>query len=232
MRALATSRTRPAFALTASDGSMLEELAADHDLPESRACAADRLAEPLLRIVRGVACHSRRSRDCLRHLRHRPRDADRRKPLVTERRVLHTHERTGATTSLLTIRREDKNEPMSLEAVLALAKSSGSPSSSIRAHIAPRCKSRRRASRSMTAASRSACVSSVRCHAMRFRRRALAASHWQIATEDEFTALWLKELEEIPADPIERVSSRDRPPAARLETSAARGEQGLSPSNR
>ena len=46
---------------------------------------------------------------------------------VTERRVLHTHERTGATTSLLTIRREDKNEPMSLEAVLALAKSSGSP---------------------------------------------------------------------------------------------------------
>jgi hypothetical protein len=33
----------------------------------------------------------------------------------------------GATTSLLTIRREDKNEPMSLEAALALAKSSNSP---------------------------------------------------------------------------------------------------------
>src|SRR5208282_5931362 len=46
---------------------------------------------------------------------------------VTERRVLHTHERTGATTTLLTIRREDKNEPASLEAVLALAKSSNSP---------------------------------------------------------------------------------------------------------
>jgi hypothetical protein len=46
---------------------------------------------------------------------------------VTERRILHTHERTGAATSLLTIRREDKNEPTSLEAVLALAKSSGSP---------------------------------------------------------------------------------------------------------
>ena len=47
--------------------------------------------------------------------------------VVTDRRVLHTHERTGAVTSLLTIRREDKNEPTSLEAVLALAKSSGSP---------------------------------------------------------------------------------------------------------
>ena len=46
---------------------------------------------------------------------------------VTDRRILHTHERTGAATSLLTIRREDKNEPMSLEAVLALAKSSKSP---------------------------------------------------------------------------------------------------------
>jgi hypothetical protein len=45
---------------------------------------------------------------------------------VIDWRILHTHERTGATTSLLTIRREDKNEPMSLEAVLALAKSSGS----------------------------------------------------------------------------------------------------------
>jgi hypothetical protein len=41
--------------------------------------------------------------------------------------VLHTHERTGATTSLLTIRREDRNEPTSLESALALAKSSNSP---------------------------------------------------------------------------------------------------------
>src|SRR5208283_1892943 len=46
---------------------------------------------------------------------------------VAERRILHTHERTGATTSLLTIRREDKNEPLGLDAVLALARSSGSP---------------------------------------------------------------------------------------------------------
>src|SRR5208282_5226450 len=46
---------------------------------------------------------------------------------VTGRAVLHTHERTGATTSLLTIRREDKNEPASLDEALALAKTSRSP---------------------------------------------------------------------------------------------------------
>ena len=77
---------------------------------------------------------------------------------VTERRILHTHERTGAATSLLTIRREDKNEPLDLEAVLSLAKSSGSPflvnTSSGRAAL-PRP---HRASRSMTAASRNACA--------------------------------------------------------------------------
>ena len=115
--------------------------------------------------------------------------------LVTERRVLHTHERTGATTSLLTIRREDKNEPMSLEAVLAVAKSSGSSflvnASSHRAALQiptssltlddGRVEERVRLIRPL---SRDA-VSKTR----------LAASHWQIATEDEFTALWLKELQ-------------------------------------
>jgi len=117
---------------------------------------------------------------------------------VTERRVLHTHERTAATTSLLTIRREDKNEPMSLEAVLALAKSSGSPflvnTSSNRAALeAPassltlddgRVEERVRLIRPL---SRDAVP-----------KTRLAASHWQIATEEEFTALWLKELQEIP----------------------------------
>ena len=54
--------------------------AADHDLSQPRAGAANRVAEPLLRTVRGTARHPRRSRDRVRHLRHRPRNADRRKP--------------------------------------------------------------------------------------------------------------------------------------------------------
>ena len=118
---------------------------------------------------------------------------------VTDRSILHTHERTGATTCLLTIRREDKNEPMSLEAVLALAKSSGSPFV-VNASSGPRraASARHRASPMRMEASRNACASSGRFRAMRFRRRALQASHWQIATEGEFTALWLKELAEIP----------------------------------
>ena len=36
--------------------------------------------------------------------------------------MLHKHARTGAETSLLTVRREDKNEPLSLQDALALAK--------------------------------------------------------------------------------------------------------------
>ena len=117
---------------------------------------------------------------------------------ITERRILHTHERTGATTSLLTIRREDKNEPTPLEAVLTLAKSSGSsflvntnsnraalqiPTSSLTlddGRVEERVRLLRPLSRDAVSKTR------------------LAGSHWQIATEDEFTALWLKELQEIP----------------------------------
>ena len=117
---------------------------------------------------------------------------------ITERCVLHTHERTGATTSLLTIRREDKNEPLSLEAVRALATSAGSSflvnTSSHRAALQiptssltlddGRVEERVRLIRPL---SRDA-VSKTR----------LAASHWQMATEDEFATVWLTELQEIP----------------------------------
>ena len=151
---------------------------------------------------------------------------------VIERRILHTHERTAATTSLLTIRREDKNEPMSLEAVLALAKSSGSPflinTSSNRAALETpassltlddgRVEERVRLIRPL---SRDA-VSKTR----------LAGSHWQIATEDEFTALWLKELQEIPptrSSEFHLVTGLLLPVWKHLPRAA---EQSLSPSNR
>jgi hypothetical protein len=46
--------------------------AADHNLPEPRAGAADRVAEPLVRAVRGDARRSRRGRNRVGHLRYRP----------------------------------------------------------------------------------------------------------------------------------------------------------------
>ena len=117
---------------------------------------------------------------------------------VTDRRILHTHERTGATTCLLTIRREDKNEPMSLEAVLALAKSSGSPfivnASSGRAALQVPTSSLTNEDGSIE--ERVRLIRPLSRDAVSKTR--LAGSHWQIATEIEFTALWLKELAEIP----------------------------------
>jgi len=117
---------------------------------------------------------------------------------VTDRRTLHTHERTGATTSLLTIRREDKNEPMSLEAVLALAKSSGSPflvnASSHRTALQVPTSSL--TSEDGSIEERVRLIRPLSRDAVSKAR--LEASHWRIATEDEFTALWLKELAEIP----------------------------------
>ena len=118
--------------------------------------------------------------------------------VVTDRRVLHTHERTGAVTSLLTIRREDKNEPTTLEAVLALAKSSGSPflvnTSSGRAALQVPASSLTHENGSVE--ERVRLIRPLSRDAVAKTR--LAASHWQIATEAEFTALWLKELAEIP----------------------------------
>ncbi len=117
---------------------------------------------------------------------------------VAGRAVLHTHERTGATTSLLTIRREDKNEPTGLEEVVSLAKTSGSPflanTQSQRAALQAPASSLtledgtiEERIRLIRPLSRDA-VSKVR----------LAASHWQVATKEEFSYLWLKELQEMP----------------------------------
>ncbi|MGO9547083.1 MAG: strawberry notch-like NTP hydrolase domain-containing protein [Rhodomicrobium sp.] len=117
---------------------------------------------------------------------------------VTGRDILQTHARTGAATSLLTIRREDKNEPMSLDAALALARSSNAPflinAQSGRAALAAPASSLtlddgsvEERIRLIRPLSRDAIAS-----------EKLAKSHWQAASEAEFTAAWLKELAEIP----------------------------------
>ncbi len=117
---------------------------------------------------------------------------------VTGRAVLHTHKRTGAETSLLTVRRQDKNEPLGLDEALALAKNSNSPflinTQSQRAALeAPALSftlddgSIEERVRLIRPLSRDA-VSKTR----------LAQSHWQRATGEDFIACWLKELREIP----------------------------------
>ncbi len=117
---------------------------------------------------------------------------------VTDRHVLHTHERTGATTTLLTIRREDKNEPMNLEAVLALGESSNSPflvnTSSNRAALGAPASSLTLDDGNVE--ERVRLIRPLSRDAVPKAR--LASSHWQVATEEEFTFLWLKEVQETP----------------------------------
>ncbi len=117
---------------------------------------------------------------------------------VSERRVLHTHERTGATTTLVTIRREDKNEPLGLEEALALAGSSNSPflvnTSSNRAALGAPASSLTLDDGSVE--ERIRLIRPLLRDAVPKAR--LATSHWQVASEEEFTVLWLKELGEIP----------------------------------
>ena len=117
---------------------------------------------------------------------------------VTERRILQTHERTGAATSLLTIRREDKNEPLDLEAALSLARSSKSPflvnTSSNRAALAAPASSLTLDDGSVE--ERLRLIRPLSRDAV--AKAKLAGSHWQIATEEEFTHAWIKELGEIP----------------------------------
>ena len=117
---------------------------------------------------------------------------------VTERRVLHTHERTGAATMLLTVRREDKNEPLGLEAVLSLARSSASP------FLINRSSSR--AALGAPASSLTLEDGSVEERIRLIRplsrdavsKEKLAASRWEVATEPEFAILWRQELDAIP----------------------------------
>ncbi len=118
--------------------------------------------------------------------------------IITDRRVLHTHERSGATTSLLTIRREDRNEPLDLEQALALAGEAGlrflvnptsgraaieAPASSLTLEdgsVEPRVRLIRPLSRDAV------------------RKASMASSHWREATKEEFSQFWLKELATIP----------------------------------
>jgi protein strawberry notch len=117
---------------------------------------------------------------------------------VTERRILQTHERTGATTMLLTIRREDKNEPLGLDAALSLAQSSSSPflinASSNRAALGAPASSLTLEDGSVE--ERVRLIRPLSRDAV--SKTKLAASHWQVASEDEFAALWQSELDEIP----------------------------------
>ena len=117
---------------------------------------------------------------------------------VTDRRILHTHERTGATTMLLTIRREDKNEPVTLEAVLSLARSSGAPflvnRSSSRAALGAPASSLTLEDGSIE--ERMRLIRPLSRDAV--SKPKLAASHWQVATGEEFALLWQKELDATP----------------------------------
>ena len=117
---------------------------------------------------------------------------------VTDRRILHTHERTGAATMLLTIRREDKNESLGLEAVLSLAQSSNSPflinTSSNRAALSAPASSLTLEDGSVE--ERLRLIRPLSRDAV--SKAKLAASHWQVATGEEFALLWQQELDAIP----------------------------------
>ena len=99
---------------------------------------------------------------------------------------------------LLTIRREDKNEPLGLEAVLSLARSSASPFLINR--------SSGRAAVGVPASSLTLDDGSVEERVRLIRplsrdavsKEKLAASRWEVATEPEFVTLWQNELDATP----------------------------------
>jgi len=118
--------------------------------------------------------------------------------VITGRHILQTHARTGAATSLLTIRREDKNEPLTLEGALQIARNAQTPflinTSSARAAVAAPA-----SSLTLDDGSVEERVRLIRPLSRdTISREKLAKSHWQAAAEAEFTAHWLKELSEIP----------------------------------
>ena len=117
---------------------------------------------------------------------------------VTDRRVLHTHARTGATTSLLTIERQDRNEPRSLDDALELARAAGARllvnGASGRAAVAL-------PAGSMTLDDG---VVEERIRMVRpmsrdtVSKKRLEGSNWEEAGLGDFTTAWLAELGEIP----------------------------------
>ncbi len=117
---------------------------------------------------------------------------------VADRRVLHTHARTGATTSLLTIERQDRNEPRSLDEALEVARAPGVRllvnGASGRAAVALPAGSmtledgmvdeRVRMVRPMSRDTVS--------------KKRLEGSNWEETGLGDFTTAWLAELDEIP----------------------------------
>ena len=99
---------------------------------------------------------------------------------------------------LLAIRREDKNEPLGLEAVWSLARSSNSPflinTSSNRAALGAPASSLTLDDGSVE--ERLRLIRPLSRDAVSKAR--IADSHWQIATREDFALLWQKELDEIP----------------------------------
>jgi predicted RNA methylase len=117
---------------------------------------------------------------------------------VADRRVLHTHARTGATTSLLTIERQDKNEPRSLDDAIEIARDQGARllvnGASGRAAVAL-------PAGSMTLDDG---VVEERIRMVRpmsrdtVLKKRLEGSNWEAAGLGDFTTAWLAELDEIP----------------------------------
>ena len=117
---------------------------------------------------------------------------------VADRRVLHTHARTGATTSLLTIERQDRNEPRGLDNALDLARAAGARllvnGASGRAAVA------------LPAGSMTLDDGMVEERIRMIRpmsrdtvsKKRLDGGNWEEASLGDFTTAWLAELGEIP----------------------------------
>jgi predicted RNA methylase len=125
---------------------------------------------------------------------------------IEKRQLLHTHEKTGATTSLLTIRREDKNVPLAAEGVLDMARTI--PKAELRINA-----SSGRATLVIPAASLTLDDGAVETRVRLIRPFAremmqthkLEVSHWQHADEGEFVACWGREIDEAPKTLVSEV---------------------------
>ncbi len=118
---------------------------------------------------------------------------------VEKRQLLHTHAKTGATTTLLTIRREDKNVALSLEAVMETDGTASGDRFMVNS-------SSGRASLAVPTSSLTLDDGTVEARVRLIRpfsrdaipSRKLDASHWQTAGEQEFAACWTREIDEAP----------------------------------
>jgi len=118
---------------------------------------------------------------------------------VTERQLIYTHKRTGATSHLLTIESRRRARPTTLDVALAMARRDS------RARLMVNGRSERAAvmvpTRSVMLEDGSVeeRVNLVRpTEEMRLETRNLDESHWQEATEAEFAAAWNAEIAGLP----------------------------------